>query len=181
MLPELPSYIPDGICLQCCGCCRFTDKDNCWRPKTFREEQTGTVAAHVDGKGYVTAQAHHEVSTPASPRGGQAQSVGQWICDFLDPENNYCAVYQKRPFECALYPFVFVRDGDVIRLMFHLSCPHAQETFGSDGYKKHIEVLRKYFSAPDVHEFLVANKTIAGDYAGYRQELENVFVLSLSE
>jgi len=37
-------------------------------------------------------------------------------CVFLDPETMKCRIYEKRPLACRLYPFIFVKKGNLMEV-----------------------------------------------------------------
>lgn len=46
-------------------------------------------------------------------------------CVFLDPETRRCRIYERRPLACRLYPFVFVKRGNLMEVYVKVDsfCP----------------------------------------------------------
>lgn len=165
MIKDIPQFVPQKICLSCDGCCRFKEHNSSWRPKVAQEERNERFQQELDEGGYIKT----------------VERQGQIQCTFLKEDNNTCQVYDRRPFECRLYPFLLIREGNDLSVGVHLSCPYVQETRYSRLFEDYLKNLQQYFQQDDVREFLKRNSMLIGDYPEYKQEIEPLFTLTLSD
>ena len=157
----VPQFVPTEVCLACEGCCRFESEQSSWRPKLTKKEILRKDFAPVVDKGYLAA---HKVGHCAN-------------CTFFSPASGFCRTYTNRPFECELYPFVFMRRDKKIYLSVHMSCPYVKEQFGSGVYQDFVRKLKRYFNQASMKEFVAKNTNIAGDYKGFEHEIEDIMFL----
>ena len=155
MINPLKQFVPSSVCLQCEGCCRFQLSDSPWRPKTGQQEiQDGT-----DEAGYIqtTPQGHHHQ------------------CTFFNKTDSTCNIYLKRPFECALYPFVVSGNPKGVKLYMHLACPYIQEKEVSRELQDYGAYLKEFFAQPQTKAFLKENGRLLHDYSPFETELRFLF------
>jgi Fe-S-cluster containining protein len=98
-------------------------------------------------------------------------------CTFFRGEDNTCRIYQRRPFECRLYPFLLLKKAGGPALGAHLSCPYVQEKRHEDIFTDHVEALKAYFRKDEGRRFLMKNPALVCDYPGYEREIEHLFAL----
>lgn len=155
----IKQYVPSEECLKCEGCCRFDLATSPWRPKVGEAEP---LADKTDAQGYLITK----------PLGARHQ------CEYFNPINFSCSVYDKRPFECALYPFILSREDGVIKCYVHLACPYVQDNLNSERYKRYCAYLRDWFTSKSVHLWLADNGRLLHDYRHAAIELEYLFTVS---
>jgi len=159
---EVPQFVPQKVCLSCDGCCRFKDHNSSWRPKVSKEEVGPKIAPQdLDDEGRVKT-----VSC-----GGKIQ------CKFFHVVDNTCGIYTQRPFECALYPFLLMKEAGGVALGVHLSCPHIQEKWPGEEFENHVNKLKEYFHRPEILSFIQNNPSLLGDYTNYAEEVERLFAI----
>ena len=160
---NLKQFVDQKTCLECKGCCRFKEEESMWRPnltdsecqKFLKEKNNQSV---VDGDQCV-------------------KSVfldGQHICSLLESKTGLCQVYQDRPFECVLYPFVLVKKEKSIFVAAHLACPFIQDKKESDDFLKYCNDLKSFFSKAENKQDIEA---LAQTYSLESEELENLFLI----
>ncbi len=168
MIKNFPQFVPQEVCLSCDGCCRFTEPESPWRPKIAQEEiegkdsSEGIFSKDLDRDHYIKTQEHQE----------------QFRCTFFHASDHICHVYQCRPFECRLYPFLLTQKEGFPAVSVHLSCPYVQEQLNSDGFKDQVEELKKYFRQSNVLAFIQRNPSLLGEYPQSEQEIEYLFTLA---
>jgi Fe-S-cluster containining protein len=155
MTPTLKQFVPSQVCLSCEGCCRFLLSDSPWRPKTGEQE----APEGVDQLGYVKT----------TPQGEHHQ------CIFFSKKDGTCGIYSKRPFECALYPFVVSGTDHGVKVYMHLACPYIQEKEISPELQDYISYLQDYFKQPSTKAFLKSNRRLLHDYSPFENELKFLF------
>ena len=70
----------------------------------------------------------------------------QCQCTFFDDKDNTCRIYDNRPFECQLYPFLLTNEHNKINVHVHLSCPHIQDHLSTDEFEKFRGELKTFFA-----------------------------------
>jgi len=176
---SLKQFVPSEVCLKCRGCCRYKQADSPWRPKLGGRDRE-SLADLITGSAVLDAQAY--INT--------IQACGEHLCRFLNGNDNTCGIYSRRPFECALYPFVLSQTTDAVKVYVHLSCPYVQdhlmnfdcqsrasENPDKAGFNEYVQYLKEFFRRADIREFLTGNKGMFHDYTPYALELLYLFDL----
>ncbi len=163
MIKGFKQFLLSDVCLSCLGCCRFKDEKSEWRAKVGSKEVEGCkeILKCLDERNYLKTQKDGDVN----------------LCSFLHSEENVCAIYDSRPFECQLYPFILIKDKGEIGVYVHLSCPYVQDNLNSEVFAEYVKYLKIFFQEKDVHLFLQQNKEIVGDYLNCRDEFQMLFIL----
>ena len=161
MISSFPQFVPNDACLHCEGCCRFIDTNTCFKPKVADSEICPEFKKHVDKDNFfATCQYNDRVK-----------------CEFFNPSNNKCEVYNVRPFECRLYPFLLVKKNNGIVLGVHLSCPYVLDNHNTKQFDEYVLRLKQFFQVHQADEFLKGIETLAGDYSQYSDEIEELSVI----
>ena len=171
MLENLKQFVPSQVCLSCDGCCRFKEEKSAWRPKVGAAERKHIV---VDG----ASLADRVLSKKYVDEENSLKTVpchGLHVCTFFNPEDHTCGIYQRRPFECRLYPFILAKKEGEIVVYAHGNCPHVQQYRQHPSFQDYVKYLKKYFAQSEVIEFLRQNPFLAGDYSAYESEMEYLF------
>ncbi len=161
MLKNLKSFVSETFCLQCEGCCRFDQKDSVWRPRISDSEKE-TFASAMDENGFLMTN----------------KSDDHYICQFFDPASHRCHIYQTRPFECRLYPFMITKSSDFLHLLAHRHCAFILQTEKTDEFVSYIEYLRELFSQQAVRRWLAQYQPYALDYSRFHEEFAYLFQLT---
>jgi len=143
MLKNFKQAMDQKYCLECKGCCRFKEAKSPWRPKVYTSEDKILRHKALE-KTFLDSQGH--VATRASAE--------EHVCLFLDSLTNACQVYQARPFECELYPFLFIKNQEGVFLAVHLACPFVQEAQSLASFQEYCGSLREFFRQEGWQTFL---------------------------
>ena len=173
MFRSKKQFVSSKACLACDGCCCFGEEKSFWRPKITLEEREQAAGLDsietvfpdgtVDDSGCITA----------------IPGAYNYVCTFFNVEDHTCGIYNRRPFDCQLYPFLLVKVEGRIFLGVHMNCPYVQEHLDSEDYKKYVAYLRKFFTQDDVTDFLQKNHQIIGEYLGSMEEIDCLFPLDI--
>jgi len=98
-------------------------------------------------------------------------------CRYLSAATNTCGIYKARPFECQLYPFLIVKEGERISLSVHLSCPHIQEHLNTKSFDEFVPLLKDFFFDEKFSQFLSRNEMLISDYEEYKNEMLHLFYI----
>lgn len=204
---NFPSFVSSQECLSCRGCCRFHDVKSPWRPRVSAQEikamhaRGGTETHHPVSfadfdEGYVRAKEHNgqpqcvflmttrvtERSERESPSeltppfcSGVAEEEGRTE---LIPSDHRCRIYENRPLECRVYPFLFLKKEGRVWVGVHLSCFAVQERRHGHLFTNYLLGLKVYFQSPEVIDLLNACLVWEGDDAACADEIEELFPLN---
>ena len=151
----IKQFVSSHFCLSCLGCCRFKEKNSAWSPHLLKSEQA------------LGEQAVENICDP--------QGEG-FICASLDAKSRSCKIYQKRPFECQLYPFLINSNSGKFYMALDLGCPFAKDNFQGSLYNEYIKYLKDFFNAAQQKNVLKNNPQLIQSY----ENVKNVFELDIS-
>lgn len=160
----IKQFVPQEFCLKCRGCCRFKEANSVWSPCLLDEE----IQVLLDKKGIPAASISIErrIQPVVNPHGAD------FICPFLETQNNHCQIYGFRPFECQLYPFLInLRKGKVL-LTVDLNCPYVYEQINSPEAKDYIVYLTEHLNSGPRRKMLKDNPQIIQAYEEVREVAE---------
>jgi uncharacterized protein len=123
-IPMIPGsqVVPSTVCFRCEVCCRFPEHDSLLRPYFTADEIQQAVT--------------HGVTPTSFPdhRGSQVEVVPHptdegFLCPAFDPATHHCRIYEVRPLDCQLYPFVLMWDEqrDTVLFGWDTLCPFLLE------------------------------------------------------
>ena len=135
-------YIPEDVCLHCQGCCRYSENPSIWSANLLPQEKE---ALNLDRPRLIA-------------------SKQSYLCAFLNPENNHCRIYEERPFECRLYPFLLNNCCGKISLSLDLACPYTGSRIDSKEFKDYLEYLVRYIHTPSVLTILEKSRKVFPSY-----------------
>ncbi|MFH1361007.1 MAG: YkgJ family cysteine cluster protein [Candidatus Omnitrophota bacterium] len=165
---DLKQFVPSEICLRCDGCCRFRDEKSVWRPKMSKEEipassdqenKDSSARFIMDDDGYVKTVPNKDTR----------------VCQFFAPKTNTCHIYEKRPLECRLYPFMLISDQKHMVMAVHTRCPFIQEKEKTQELQAYVDDLKEFCLRKETIEFLERNPSLAGDYQEDKTEIRHLF------
>ncbi|MFA5059440.1 MAG: YkgJ family cysteine cluster protein [Candidatus Omnitrophota bacterium] len=172
MLENLKQFVPSEVCLSCDGCCRFKEAKSVWRPQVSAEEihlsKKKGLADIIFSK--TTMDPEHRIKTVSC-------KDGENICYFFTPETNTCKIYEFRPFECRLYPFVLRKSDSVVSMTVHKLCPFIEQQAKTEEFSKYAAYLKDFFQHQDVIDFVQKHSLSLSDYHDYQDELEYLFTV----
>ncbi|MCX5707207.1 MAG: YkgJ family cysteine cluster protein [Candidatus Omnitrophica bacterium] len=152
----IKQLVPSDVCLKCQGCCRFKDADSVWSPCLLDEE----ILDLIDKEGIPAAALSINRRLQLVPN-----SKGEdFLCPFLNIEENKCKIYSTRPLECQLYPFLITLRDKKVLLTVDLNCPYVKEKLNTPEFKAYLGYLTDYFNSPTQLELLKDNPQIIQAY-----------------
>lgn len=152
----IKQFVPQEFCIKCRGCCRFKEANSVWSPCLLDEE----IQELLDKKGIPAASISidRRLQLIANPDGAD------FICPFLGSADNQCKIYDIRPFECRLYPFLINLRKKKALLTVDLNCPYAYEKINSREAKEYIIYLTDYLNSPQLLKMFKDNPQIIQAY-----------------
>ncbi|MFH1678696.1 MAG: YkgJ family cysteine cluster protein [Candidatus Omnitrophota bacterium] len=138
---RIRQYVEPGFCLNCPGCCRYGTNPSIWAPNLLKEEKLGMEKIGLIARGRY------------------------YICSFLNFKNNRCRIYNQRPLECRLYPFLLNHCGRKLYLSIDTNCPGASGKIDSKEFKSYLDYLLGYLYTPAVLIILKKNRNLFPSYS----------------
>jgi len=151
----IKQFVSQGVCLKCQGCCRFKQEDSVWSPVLFNEEIEMLLK---EGLSPALISPHKKI------RVASFSKEDIFICSLFNTEENKCKIYNFRPLECQLYPFVINRKDDKILLSLDLQCSFIAEKQKTEEFKEHVRYLADLLNSPRYVEILKNNFQIIQTY-----------------
>jgi len=151
----IKQIVPQEVCLECRGCCRFSEQDSVWLPHLLGEEIQELLK-----KNFPPSLISQDKNIRSVPNPAQ----NNFVCSFSQPKDNKCAIYAFRPFECQLYPFVINRKADKVFLALDLRCPFVKENLESQEFREYIRYLTGFLNSPVRIKVLKSNPQIIQIY-----------------
>ncbi len=157
-------FVGQEFCLKCRSCCRFKEADSVWSPCLLDEEMQELVDRPGIPAAYISAD--RRIQPVADPGGGG------FICPFLNSADSKCRIYDLRPFECRLYPFLInLRKGKVL-LTVDLNCPYVIERMNTPEMQEYIAYISSYLNSPKQLKMLKDNPQVIQAYEEVREVAE---------
>ena len=141
---SIKQLIPEDFCLQCRGCCRFSQQHSIWQPHLLEEEK----------------QALGEIIAVASPE------ENNFVCGNLSRADNKCEIYERRPFECQLYPFLLDRKNHKVFLALDLNCAFVRKNSDDLKLKEYARSLSELIQSKGCIDKLKNDPLLALEYEG---------------
>jgi len=163
----IKQLLPSRVCLKCQGCCRFLHRETLWSPFLLKEDIQELLAHKIPPS---------LISSTNKIRLFPDIDNDNFVCAFLNTQDNRCKVYPFRPFECQLYPFLINRKLNKVFLACDLRCPFAKENLNTEGFKKHTRYLVGLLNSPTQIKLLRNNPGVFQSY----DEVYNLAELKLN-
>lgn len=150
-------FVPSEVCLKCKGCCRFSEANSVWLPCLLDEE----IQDLLDKK---IPPASISIDKKIQPIPNPQPAESAFICAFLDSAANICRIYEFRPLECQLYPFLIALRNKKVLLTVDLNCPYIKEKINTPEFREYAQYLTDFLNAPGQVRLLRDNPQIIQAY-----------------
>jgi len=159
----IKQFVAQEYCLKCQGCCRFREQNSVWLP-CLMDEEIQELLEHNLPPAAISMDRKIQPETNSKGDG--------FVCAFLDLDANRCKIYDLRPFECQLYPFLInLRDKKVI-LTVDLNCPYVKDNLQSDAFKEYTDYLVSFLNSPEQIRMLKDNPQLLKAYEDILEVIE---------
>lgn len=159
----IKQFIPQEVCLKCLGCCRFKEHDSIWLPCLLDEEIQDLLDREIPPASISMERKIQPIPNP---------TAGGFICVFFDVYNNKCKIYDFRPFQCQLYPFLINLRGKKAILTVDLNCPYIKEKAKTKECKEYTDYLVNFLNSPAQIRLLKSNPQLLAAYESVSEVLE---------
>jgi Fe-S-cluster containining protein len=151
----IKQFVTHQTCLECRGCCRFSQENSVWQPYLLSEEVKDLLNRNIPPSVISSDKRIRLIPEP-----GQ----NAFICAFLNTQDNKCKIYSFHPFECQLYPFLINRKGAEAFLAVDLKCPFIEKHFQDQGCKEYVRYLTGFLNSPRMLDVLKNNPQVIQQY-----------------
>lgn len=147
-----------NVCMQCRECCVFADDEIYFGPVATNSEKKTLLKI---GKKNSSFEEHGNLHKIKLVKHG-----GHNRCPFLDTKTWLCTVYDKRPFDCKLYPYIITWDKSKrnIVLCHQTEMCKAHQTKDSKEHDAYRDYVIQYLCTPEVVNMLRENPELIWDY-----------------
>jgi len=147
--------VPSSLCLTCDVCCRFPEAESVLRPFF-----TGAEIAAI---GPAARSRFDDVR-----RGSKihlSPHDGGCICPYFDPATQHCKIYDVRPLDCRLYPFVLLRNEQGVAMLgIDTQCPYIREHAGDPQMARDADAIWQFLVSDPISTLLAAHPDLIGPY-----------------
>ncbi|MEA2037346.1 MAG: YkgJ family cysteine cluster protein [Nanoarchaeota archaeon] len=102
-------------CQRCKGCCKFAEDETYFAPIFTKEEKEKVDANFKKYKSIYQIELKKQGNI--------------YVCPLLD-NDHLCTIYNMRPFDCKIWPFIFMKDqnNNLVLACFDKDlCPHVED------------------------------------------------------
>jgi hypothetical protein len=150
---DIKQFVTQDACSKCEGCCRFTEENSIWQPILLDEEIK-----------IISKESTDKDTLSLSKKINSLPFKDYFICSFFDIDNKKCKIYNIRPFECRLYPFLINKTKDATYLSVDLKCPFIKDKLESKDFKDYGNYLMSFLCLPVISFTIKHNPQILSDY-----------------
>ena len=142
-MTHVPQVVPSKVCLSCDVCCRFPERDSFLRPYFTQAEIERAIKQGINSAYFLNAQGS-QVEVVPNPSGEG------YLCPAFDHETSHCRIYEVRPIDCQLYPFMLMWDEqhETVLLGWDTKCPYVFPEESHAMSSPHTSSLRVFSTLP---------------------------------
>lgn len=135
---DIKQIIPSKICLSCDGCCRYSRRESSWSPLFLQKE-----IEELTQRGILPAALFCGDRKPS--RINLVPFKDAWACPCFDQSGSLCRIYDDRPLDCRVYPFLFVLHEGAPALAVDLNCYYVREHLSGKDMEEQALMLEPLF------------------------------------
>ncbi|MFC1709603.1 YkgJ family cysteine cluster protein [Candidatus Omnitrophota bacterium] len=165
---QLKQFVPQEFCLRCDVCCRFSQPDTVWAPLFTESEVRHLIEDHMLPPTVFTD--HPKGNNSSAQRINLLDNKDNFICPCFNLPDQKCKIYNHRPFECQLYPFLLNKKDNKFYLTKDNGCPYFKSG-PEDIIKNQIDYLKQEFQKEDMCLFLKQNQELFVEYPSLDLEI----------
>jgi uncharacterized protein len=148
-------FVSSQQCAQCHGCCRFKEEDSVWLPSLLNSEIELLLSQGLP---------QTMISPDKKMRVVPFNKENTFLCALCNSEENKCKIYDIRPLECQLYPFLLCRQESKVYLAVDTNCPGVEGKIKSAEFQAYTAYLLELLQSPLYIQILKDNPQIVQAY-----------------
>ena len=154
-------------CQKCRTCCKFEKKDRYFTPMFTKAEAEKIEKAHGPQeliKPYKGSANVFHVDAIKSK-----EEPGIYVCPYLDEKTQLCRIYEIRPIDCRIWPFMFMKtkQGKLELACWDRDSCCISENMPDEEFNALKEKILKQLEKEGMIEFVKKNHEFAWDYENY--------------
>lgn len=158
---NLLRFIPDGVCLSCDGCCRFSMRQTVWAPFFSYEEIVSLTQEDIVPS---CVFSHPDILEGSGAQIDLAFNHDTYFCPCFEASSHRCKIYCRRPLDCQLYPFLLARSGEKVFCAVDERCPYVRKVKGTPEVVSYVKYLVDFFNSNEFLAFIKKNPNLLQDY-----------------
>ena len=148
-------FLTQETCLKCQGCCRFKEEHSVWLPTLLNSEIELLLTQGLP-QGMISPDKKIQVAPFIK------ESL--FLCSLFNSEENKCKIYQHRPLECQIYPFLLCRRDNKSYIAADPHCPAVEGKTNSLELQGYVAYLTELLQSPQYSEALKNNPHVFQAY-----------------
>lgn len=181
MFESLPQFVDQEYCLSCRGCCHFDTSKSDWRPKWSMSERNHHLSFVKVKNSEVSSPLNVDAKGFIQTRPSDKSKHCRHHCYHLESSSHHCQIYNQRPFDCQLYPFLLRKKNNKRYISVHQACPFVIDHAEDERITAYTKILLEYLQREDIRKFLSWNDEIFHEYSSYDGEITDLEELILDE
>ena len=154
----VPQIVPESWCMKCKICCRFPDTTEVQTPAWSALEAEWAQASGGDPSWFRKIDQSPSLGPRLQPCGSGFR------CPAFHEQTNGCTIYDVRPLDCRIYPFVLTKDAAQTRVLLSMDakCPYIEKHGSAPETLAYAQMLVAYLETPVGLDYLKQNPNIIG-------------------
>ena len=149
-------------CTACRECCKFEEDDVYFAPLFAEEEMKEVVKRFpVSFAPFKSSKTVFQIKLIKSKNDEKI-----FVCPLLDEETHLCKAYAQRPFDCRIWPFLFMKDKEnktVLACFDKDMCPRT-DTMNKLEFNKYKEDVVEWIKTNNGFELIKENPFLVWNY-----------------
>ena len=157
-------------CLRCHECCRFRADRQDFAPIFTIEEVERIRAAGKALPEFTPFKATDNVLQIRLKQAENDDPVYPYVCPFLDETDYRCTIYETRPFDCRVWPFIVLKEaetGQVKLAHFTGSACLAVEEASEAAFEAYENYMKQFVTSANFLGFLRQYPQLIWDHDGH--------------
>lgn len=157
-------------CKRCRECCRFRENRQDFAP-IFTTEEIETISSVVETlPEFLPFKQTENIFQIRLKKAKYEDPVYPYVCPFLDEENYQCSIYDVRPFDCRIWPFILLKvseTGDVQLAHFTGNACLALEEVSAEDFRAYEAYMEQYVTSVEFLNFLKEHPELIWEYESH--------------
>lgn len=157
-------------CLRCNECCRFRADRQDFAP-IFTVEELDTLRQTREFLPEFTPfKSTDNIFQIRLKKAEIEDPVYPYVCPFLDEANYRCTIYNARPFDCRIWPFIVLREPETGRVMlahFTGSACIALDEVPPESFRAYEAYMEKLVTSAEFVQFLDQHPQLIWEHDGH--------------
>ena len=144
-------------CKKCRECCKF-EKDEIYFAPLFTRGEIERLKNKASFKPYKNSDEIFQIEL--------IKSGPIYVCPYLNNREHICKIYENRPFDCKIWPFIFMKDkkGNLVLACFHKDMCRVVGNMSDKEFEGYREETMGWLEKSKMVDYIRMHKELAWDY-----------------